>query len=337
MPDLSTTYMGIRLKNPLIIGACNLMKKIDRIKEMQESGAGAVVYRSLFQEQIELEELQMKEESEQYDNRHPMMIDIFPNMVHAGPREHLLRLEKIRKEIDIPLIGSLNCMNREVWVDYAARMEQTGIDGLELNLYSIPSDPDKDAAAIEKDHLEILSAVKQAVSIPVSAKLSFFYTNPLNAVKKMDRSGIDAFVLFNRLFQPDIDIKKKEHIQVFNLSRPGDHRLPLRYSGLLFQDIQADICASSGIFTGKDMVRLILAGADAVQCVSTLYRNKIGYIETMLRDLKDWMEHSGYEKISDFKGELSNRNIKNPFIYDRSQYIDILMNKNPVIKDPFPI
>jgi len=335
MVDLKTSFMGIELKNPIIAGACNLSKDLKNIKKIEEQGAAAIIYRSLFEEQIELEELQMQEEREAYGYRHPEMIDVFPHIKHAGPKEHLFNLEEVKKELNIPVIGSLNCINREVWVDYAKKMEETGIDGLELNLYSTPSDAEKDAVSIEKEHLEILSEVKKTVNIPVSAKLSFFYTNPLNAIVSLDKSGIDGFVIFNRLFQPDIDIDKKEHINPFYLSSPGDHRLPLRFTGLLYQNIKADICASSGVFTGSDVIKMILAGADAIQCVSTLYLNKIENISKMLNDVKNWMEISGYSKLSDFRGILSNKNVKNPFIYYRSQYVDILMNKNPVIKEPF--
>jgi dihydroorotate dehydrogenase (fumarate) len=337
MADLKTKYMGIELKNPLIVGANNLMKEPENLKKMEEAGAGALVYRSLFEEQIELEGLQLQEMLDEYDDRHAMMVNVFPNIKHAGPKEFLYNLERIRKEINIPLIGSLNCINKPVWVEYAKKMEQTGVDGLEINLYSTPSEFGKDAQNIEREHFEILSGVKEAVKIPVSAKLSFFYTNPLNAIVNMDKTGVDAFVLFNRLFQPDIDIEKEEHIQTFNLSGYGDHRLPLRFTGLLYKNINADICSSTGVFSGKEIVKMILAGATVIQCVSTLYKNRIKYIKYMLKELNDWMDARGYDSLSDFRGRLSNNNISNPFIYYRSQYVDILMNNQPVIKQSFGI
>jgi len=333
MAKLNTSYMGIQLENPIIVGANNLMKNIDNIKMMEQAGAGAIVYRSLFEEQIELEELQLTDEAEEYDERHAEMIDVFPSIHHAGPKEHLYQLEKIRGSISIPLIASLNCINRDVWVQYAKKIEQTGVDGIELNLYSVPYDIQKEGTSIKNEHFEIVKQVKENISIPVSVKLSFFYTNPLNVIKTMDGLGVDAFIIFNRLFQPDIDISTQEHSSPFNLSSVGDYRLPLRFTGLLYNHINADICSSTGIFNGKDVAKMILAGARVTQCVSTLYKNKISHIKQMLKQLNDWMDSKNYKTLQDFRGKLSKDSISSPFIYQRSQYVDILLNKEPIIKD----
>ncbi len=335
MANLETKYMGIKLKNPIMVGANNLMEKIENIKKMEEAGAGAIVYKSLFEEQIELENMQLQDGLDEYDDRHAMMVNVFPNIKHAGPEEHLYNLEKIKKEINIPLIGSLNCINKDIWIDYAKKVEETGVDGLELNLYSMPQELKKDARSVEKEHFKILSEVKKSISIPISAKLSFFYTNPLNFILGLDKTGIDALVIFNRLFQPDIDIEKEEHIQPFNLSNLGDHKLPLRFTGLLYKKIKADICSSTGIFNGGDVVKMILAGSNAIQCVSTLFKNKIGYIKNMLKDINDWMDNKGYKELEDFRGKLSNKNVKDPYIYQRAQYVDIILNKEPIIKESF--
>lgn len=333
MSKLNTTYMGIKLDNPILVGANNLMKKMDNIKKMEEAGAGAIVYRSLFEEQVQLEDLQLTDEAEEYDERHAEMIDVFPDIHHAGPQAHLYQLEKIRKEISVPLIGSLNCVHQEVWVEYAKKMEQTGVDALEINLYSLPYDIQVEGTAIKKDHYNIVENVKKAVSIPVAVKLSFFYTNPLNVIKTMDSLGADAFVLFNRLFQPDIDIKKEEHTRPFNLSSSGDYRLPLRFAGLLYNNIKADICSSTGVFTGEDAAKMILAGAQTVQCVSALYKNKISFIGQIKKQLSDWMDSKKYETLDDFRGKLSKDKVSDPFVYQRAQYVDILMNKEPIIKN----
>ncbi len=325
--------MGLELENPIIIGANNLMANIENIKRMQEAGAGAIVYRSLFEEQIELEELQLVDRAQEYDDRHWEMIDVFPNIHHAGPKEHLYQLEKIREAISIPLIGSLNCINQDVWVHYAKKIEETGVDGLEINLYSVPYDIELEGTSIKKTHYEIIEEVKKNLSIPVSVKLSFFYTNPLNVIKEMDGLGIDALVIFNRLFQPDIDIEKEEHSSRFYLSSKGDYRLPLRYTGLLYKNIEADICSSTGIFTGKDVVRMILGGATAIQCVTAIYKNKITHITHMLKELEDWMESKGYKNLDDFRGKMSRKNLSSPFAYQRGQYVDILLSKEPIIKD----
>ncbi|MDZ7838909.1 MAG: dihydroorotate dehydrogenase [Actinomycetota bacterium] len=250
-----------------------------------------------------------------------------------GPKAHLYQLEKIRKAISIPLIASLNCINKEVWVEYAKKIEDTGVDGLEINLYSLPYDIDIEGGSIKKDHFDIVEQVKKAVSIPVSAKLSFFYTNPLNVIKTMDQSGLAGFVLFNRLFQPDINISSQKHTRPFNLSSAGDYKLPLRFTGLLYHNINADICASTGIFTGEDVAKMILAGAKAIQCVSTLYKNKISHIGQMKKQLSDWMDSKNYGTLEEFRGKLSKDKVADPFVYQRAQYVDILMNKEPIIKD----
>ncbi len=333
MAELHTSYMGIELDNPIIVGANKLMSNIDNIKRMEEAGAGAVVYRSLFEEQIELEELQLIDEAEEYDERHAEMIDVFPNIHHAGPKEYLFELEKIRDAISIPLIASLNCINQDVWVHYAKKIEQTGVAGIELNLYSVPHDIQKEGTSIKEEHFEIVKQVKQELSIPVSVKLSFFYTNPLHVIKVMDGLDVDAFVLFNRLFQPDINVNSQAHSSPFFLSSKADYRLPLRFTGLAFGQIQADICSSTGIFDGHDVAKMLLAGANAVQCVSTLYRNKIGHISKMLQQLEQWMDAKGYKTLDDFRGKLSAKHVSSPFVYQRAQYVDILLNKEPIIKD----
>ncbi len=333
MVELNTRYMGIQLENPIIVGANNLMVNVDNIRKMEEAGAAAIVYRSLFEEQIELEELQLIDEAAEYDDRHAEMIDVFPNIHHAGPKEHLYQLEKIREAISIPLIASLNCINKDIWVHYAKKIEQTGVDGIELNLYSVPYDTEQVGTSIKNEQFEIVKQVKESLSIPVSVKLSFFYTNPLHVIKEMDGFGVDAFVMFNRLFQPDIDIRNEEHSSPFYLSNKGDYRLPLRFTGLLYNQINADICSSTGIFGGEDVAKMLLAGANAIQCVTAIYKHKISHIAQMLKQLREWMESKGYNSLDDFRGKLSKKSISSPFVYQRSQYVDILLNKEPIIKD----
>ncbi len=200
MADLTTTYMGVKLKNPLILGACNLVSKPDVIRQINEAGIGAIVYRSLFEEQIQLENLQLSEELNEYNERHAEMINIFPDVEHAGPKEHLYNVEKLKKSVDIPVFASLNAIYEPTWVEYAKELENTGVDGLELNLYAVPGYFEVDGQAIEEKQVQIVQAVKKAVNIPVSVKMSLFYTNPLNFIKKVDEAGADAFVLFQSFF-----------------------------------------------------------------------------------------------------------------------------------------
>ncbi len=332
MADLKTKYLGIELKNPVIIGASNIVTDINNIKKAEEFGAAAIVYKSLFEEQIQLERAQLEDELHEYDERHAEMVSLFPSIQHAGPEEHLLNLRKVKESVSIPVIASLNAVYKETWVEYAMLIEQTGIDALELNFYFVPREMTTDGRSINDDQIDILKAVKEKVKMPVSVKLSPFYANPLNIISHMDKAGAGGFVLFNRLFQPDINIDKEEHFTPSNLSVPEDNRLTLRFTGLLYGNIKGDICSSTGIITGADVVKMILAGADCVQVVSTIYRNKIEYIKTIISDLKSWMESKNYNKIDNFRGKLSNRNINDPFVYKRAQYIDLLLKSEKIFK-----
>ena len=227
MANLTTKYMGLNLKKPVIVGASNLVKDIDHIRKMKEPGAAAIVYKTLFEEQIELERLQLSEELNQYNERHAEMISLFPDIEHAGPTEHLMHLGKRWRIVTIPVIASLNCTFEETWVEYAKLIEQTGVNAIELNFYSIPGDFKKEGKAIINEQLDVVNHVKKSLKIPVSVKLSPFYTNVLNVVQMMYFEGVDGFVLFNRLFQPDIDIEKEEHHFPYHLSHEDDNRLPI--------------------------------------------------------------------------------------------------------------
>lgn len=325
MINLNTSYMGIHLKNPIVIGASNLVTDLTNLLKLEEAGAAAVVFKSLFEEQIQLESYAMEQEAGLYEDWDAEHANIFPKLGHAGPKEHLLKLKRAKEALTIPVIGSLNCVYEETWEEYAIKMAETGIDGLELNFYDNNIDPEKTGTSIIGDQLNILKRVKDAVQIPVAVKLSPYYTNTLGVIHRMDKGGADAFVLFNRLFQPDIDLDAEEHFFPYNLSTSRDHRLAIRYSGLLYDEVKATICANTGILTGSDVVKMILAGADAVQVVSAIYKKGITHIHSILKDITDFMQAKGYESIGDFKGKLSKANLTDPFAYKRAQYVDILM------------
>ncbi len=332
MANLSTTYMGIELKNPLILGASNLVTKPDVIKQIEEAGIGAIVYRSLFEEQIQLENLQMDEELSEYENRNAEMTSLFPGLEHAGPKEHLYNVEKLVKSVDVPVFASLNAIYEPTWIEYAKELEKTGIAGLELNLYAVPGYFEESGQSIEDKQVQIVAAVKEAVSIPVSVKISLFYTNPLNFIKKVDEAGADGYVLFNRFFQPEIDIDKEEYFYPWELSNPKDHMVGLRYAGLLHGNLEGSVCISRGIYDANDVIKMILAGADVVQMVSTIYRNSPSVVSDILIDLNRWMDEKGYKSLDDFRGKLSRKNLKDPFTYQRAQYVDILMRSEDIFK-----
>jgi len=332
MADLSTTYLGIKLKNPIILGASNLVTNPDVVKELEEAGIAAIVYKSLFEEQIQLESLQFDEELNEYANRNSEMGRIFPDLEHAGPKDHLIQLKKLKESTSVPIFASLNAIYEPSWVDYAKQLEETGIDGLELNLYATPGYFEIGASSIEDKQYQIVKSVKKAVKIPVSVKLSPFYTNTLNFIKKLDEAGIDGFVMFNRFFQPEIDIDKEIFHFPWELTQSRDHYLALRYVGLLHGNIEGSVCASRGIYNAEDVIRMLLAGADVVQIVSTLYKNQPAYVATILAEVQEWMDKKGYKTLYDFRGKLSRKNLKDPFSYQRAQYVDILAKSEEIFK-----
>jgi len=331
--DLKTKYMGVELKNPVIVGASNLVTDLGALKKIEEEGAAAVVYKTLFEEQIHLENLQNYHAEEDYATRHAEMAGSpYPMADEAGPEVFLARLKEAVETLNIPVFASLNCVYDETWEEYAKKIEETGVAGLELNFYSIPRNFEIDGRSILTEQLDLFEKVKAAVKIPLAAKLSPYYTNPLHVIAEMDKKGVDAFVLFNRLFQPEIDIDTEEHYFPYNLSTQNDNRLALRYAGLLYGEINAEVCANTGVFTGEDVVSMVLAGADAVQIVSTIYKNGIGQISIILSELETWMKKKNYKSLVDFKGKLSRKTMKDPFTYKRAQYVDILMKSEEIFK-----
>jgi dihydroorotate dehydrogenase (fumarate) len=332
MAKLSTTYMGIPLKNPIVLGASNMVSDLEQIKKAEAAGIAAIVYKSLFEEQIQLESLQLDEELHEYDFRGAEMEKIFPEIEHAGPKEHLIALRKLKESVSIPVIASVNAIYSPTWVEYAKLIEETGVDGLEINFYRVPVSADADAKMIEDHQIKVLKEIKEVVKIPVSVKVSTFYTNPLSFMSKLSKAGADGIVLFNRFFQPEIDIDTEEFYFPWELTRKGDYQVTLRYTGLLFGKTKSGIIANRGIKTSQDVIKMILAGADAVQMVSAFYENGIGYTSTLLSELEKWMDQKGYVELNDFKGKLSKQNIKDEYAYKRAQYIDILKNSSEILK-----
>ncbi len=314
------------------MGACNLTLDADMAKRIEDAGAAAIVFKSLFEEQVNLESLQMEEDLAEYAERNAEMINLFPHLKHAGPVEHLEKLSKVKKAVGIPVIGSLNCVYHDTWLEYAVEMEKTGVDALELNFYSTPGGFEQSSVDIESEQIAVIKEVRKNVKLPLSVKISPFYSNPLHLIRQMDEVGVNGFVLFNRLFQPDIDVESRDHYFPFNLSQAGDYRLPLRFAGLLYKQIAASICSNTGVFTGQDVVRMILAGADCVQVVSTVYKNKVGHISQMLNDLEAWMDEGSFTSMDEFRGVLSKANAKDPYAYQRAQYVDLLMKPFELLK-----
>ncbi len=332
MADLRTTYMGVEIKNPIILGASSLVEDTAVIQKIERAGVAAIVFRSLFEEQIHLEQIQLEDQLGEYDYRNAEMVRLFPEIKHGGAKEHLFKLEKLISKASIPVFASLNAIYDQSWEEYAVALEKSGVAGLELNFYDVPVDGNTSGSQIEERQVRILTKLKTILKIPVSVKLSTFYANPLNIISQFDKAGANSIVLFNRFFQPEINIETEEFFYPFDLTHQKDYQLSLRFAGLLYGNIDADICASRGVSDGNDVIKMLLAGADSVQVVSAIYKNKASHITNMIELLEEWMDARGYKTIDAFKGKLSMKNIKDPYAYKRAQYVDILMKSNEIMK-----
>lgn len=332
---LQTSYMGIPLRNPLIVGASSYTARIDTLKKLQDAGAGAVVLKSLFEEQIQLEQFEFDEEVSKFeDSVSPEMHGIYPHTLEFnGVEEHIMWIRAAKKALSIPVIASINAVNKETWVKYARDLADTGVDGLELNVYSVPQDFSKSGAAVEQEQIDYIKAVVDSVPIPVSVKLTPFYSNPLHFMAQLDKAGIRGLVLFNRLFQPKIDVEKQQLVSPPYLSSPEELRMALRFTGIASGNVSTDLCTSTGITKGADAASAILAGASAFQVVSSLYKNRIEHIPVILGELESWMSRKGYSSIEDFKGALSKKEVSDPWAYLRAQYINILWRANQILEN----
>ena len=337
MADLTTTYLGLKLKNPLIAGSSNLALNPENIKAMEDAGIGAIVFKSLFEEQINLESAKMEDDLSVYDDRHAEMTKLFPDFEHAGPKEFLLKLKKAKSIATVPVIASINAIYKESWEEYARLIEETGVDALEINLYNVPKKFELTGQNYEQHQIEIVKLIRKTVKIPIAVKLSPYYSNTLNFISELEKIGVNGYVAFNRLFEPEIDIENEKNIFPFNLSNKGDYKNSLRYAGLLYGNIKADISSSSGIFDGEDVIKMLLAGSTTVQLVSTIYKNKFVQITKILEELNSWMDKKGYKTIQEFRGKLSRKNSKDPFVYLRAQYVDILMNSSEYILKKYQV
>ncbi|HML21547.1 MAG TPA: dihydroorotate dehydrogenase-like protein [Aggregatilinea sp.] len=328
MANLSTTYMGIELKNPLIVAASSISNQVDRVKRAEEYGAGALVIRSIFEEQIHADGMTMQDFLERMANISPEInASFYPPVEYGGPREHMMWVEKTRRAVSMPIFASLNAVNPGAWVEYAKQLEETGIDGLEVNYYTVNADINRTGSDMEKALYDIVSGVKDAVKIPVAVKLGSAYTSIANVVNELDKRGANAVVLFNRFLQPTIDIDTEELTNQMTYSHPEEMRMPLRWVALLYGRVKLDMALNTGVHTGRDIARGLLGGATVVQVASALLQNGLPYISTMLMDLQGWMGEKGYESIDEFRGNLSQQNVEDPFGFERAHYMKLLMSQ----------
>lgn len=327
MTDLNTSYMGIPLETPILVAASTISSYIDRIKAAEGAGAGALVIRSLFEEQILFDAMRMEEDMAVGADIFPEALSYFPDLQHGDADEHLMWVEKTRAEVKIPLIASLNAISPGAWTKYAKQLENTGIDGLELNVYAVATNSAKSGADVEKTLYEIVESVLSEVKIPVAVKLSPFYTSTVNVAAELDKRGVNALVLFNRFLQPDIDPQSETLLNEMVYSSPQEIKVPLRWVALLFGRIKADLALNTGVHSGLDAAKALLAGATVVQTASALLQNGIPYISTMLRELEGWMTERGYDRLEDFRGKMSQREIDDPYAFERAQYVKLLLSQ----------
>jgi dihydroorotate dehydrogenase (fumarate) len=320
MADLETTYMGLELKNPLVVASCGLTKNSDGVRKCEDAGAGAVVLKSLFEEQVIAE---MKNQK-QYATAawHPEALDYVEGMgIGLGPREYLEVIREVKKALSIPVIASLNCVSPTVWTDYAKRMAAEGADAIELNLAVMPSDPKRTGSEIEKTYFDFLADATSKVDVPIAVKIGPFFTSIARMALELSRRGVSALVLFNRFYQIDIDVERVELSSGITLSTPKEINLPLRWVSLLSGRVECDIAASTGIHDAHGVVKMLLAGATVTQLCSTLYLNGLESIGQILDDLETWMKEHGFESVGAVRGKLSSMNSENPELYERIQYI----------------
>ncbi len=321
--DLTTTYLGLNLRTPLVPSASPLTEEIDTIRQMEDSGASAVVLHSLFAEQLRQDTLELAHHLEHGTESFAEALTYFPEPeeFRLGPEEYLEHIAKAKKAVKIPIIASLNGSSMGSWTDYAKGIQEAGADALELNIYYIPTEMNLTAAEVETVYLDILKAVKAVVSIPVAVKLSPFFTNFANMASRLDQGGANGLVLFNRFYQPVIDLESLEVKPNILLSTPMAMRVPLRWIALLFGKVEASLAATSGIHRASDVLKMLMAGADITMLCSTLIRHGSRQIGVIERDLVAWMEEHEYESVSQLKGSLSQKNCAEPSAFERAQYM----------------
>lgn len=323
---LTTNYLGLKLRSPLVVSASPMSEDIDNIKRMEDAGAAAVVLYSLFEEQLQQDRIELNKNLQRGTNSFAEALSYFPepDEFRLGPEEYLKHIAAAKKATRIPIIASLNGSSEGGWTKYAKDMQQAGADAIELNIYYIPTDPDLTGTEVEMTYLDILKAVKSSVSIPVAVKLSPFFSSFANMAKRLDQAGADGLVLFNRFYQPDIELETLEVTPNLLLSTPMAMRLPLRWIALLYHRVHASLAATSGIHRASDVIKMLMAGADVTMLCSTIIRHGIPQIAIIERDLEVWLNGHDYQSISELKGSLSQEKCAEPAAFERAQYMKAL-------------
>jgi dihydroorotate dehydrogenase (fumarate) len=326
MTDLSTTYLGLNLKNPLVASASPLSKKAENAKKLEDAGVSAIVMYSLFEEQIIHESLELDHYLTRGTNSFAEAITYLPDIgtYNMGPERYLEHLSALKKAVSIPVIGSLNGVSKGGWTNYARLMQDAGADAVELNMYYLSADPDLTGGELEDNYVDLVAEVKAAISIPLAVKLNPFITALPNFARRLVTAGADGLVLFNRFYQPDFDLDELEVVRTLNLSDSRDLLLPLRWISILHGKVKADFALTSGIHTAQDVLKAMMAGAKVAMTASMVLHDGYGSVTTLLDDLKTWMEEHEYESIQQMQGSMSQQAVAEPAAFERSNYIRIL-------------
>ncbi len=333
MIDLSTKYLGLQLRTPLVASASPLSHEIDGICRLEDAGASAVVLYSLFEEQLRLEALELNDRLTVGTESFAEAVSFFPqpSEFHMGPESYLNHIGRAKKAVSIPIIASLNGATVGGWTEYAREIEQAGADAVECNIYFLATDPDVSSGEIEQRYIDILTAVKSAVTIPVAVKISPFFSNTANMAKRFDETGANGLVLFNRFYQPDINLDDLEIEPNVLLSTPQDLRLPLTWIGILYGRVRASLAATSGVHGSQDVIKLLMVGADVTMLCSSLLKNGIGHLRHIERGLLDWMEEHEYESVQQMKGSMSQLRCPDPSAFERAQYMRAVKSAQHVV------
>ena len=324
--DLTTNYLGLTLRNPLVPSASPISNNLDNIKRLEDAGAGAVVLESLFEEQLRIDESDLETGLEHGAESFAEALTYFPKPTefHYGPDSYLEHIAQAKAAVKIPIIASLNGASVGGWTEYAKDIQKAGADAMELNIYYIPADLELPGTDVEQTYLDILKAVKSTVTIPVAVKLSPFFSNMANMARKLDDAGADALVLFNRFYQPDINLENLEIEHSILWSTPQARRLPLRWIAILYGRVKAQLAATSGVHNAHDVLKMLMAGASVTQLCSVLYKHGIDQIKLIERELVRWMEEHEYESVKQMQGSLSQKNCPDPGAFERAQYMRTL-------------
>jgi dihydroorotate dehydrogenase (fumarate) len=327
MAELTTEYMGLPLASPLVMASSALSNRVDNLETAEGHGAGAVVLRSLFEEQIEAANTALEEELLRGAESNPEARTYFPPQ-RVGSHEYLSLVERAKKALSIPVIASLNCAAPGSWTEYARDIEQAGADAIEVNLYAVESDPAVSAADVEARYLEIVQRVRAAVRVPIAVKLSPYFTSLAHFAAKLDATGVNGLVLFNRFLQPDISLDKMAASPTMTLSAPCEALLPLRWIGLLHGRVRAHLAASTGVYDAAGVLKQLLAGAQVVQLASTLVKNGIPHLGKILAGMEEWLDRRGMGSVDDVRGALSQRSVQDPAAFERAQYVHLILSQN---------